>query len=74
MPSLQGLTTLVKLPQFTSSDALEVVKAFVPTILPHLPRKCLVVISWQSVRPRQNEGFNGPSQILSVFDFGYVII
>lgn len=74
VPSLQGLTTLVKLPQFTSSDALEVVRAFVPTILPYLPHESLIVISRQSVRPRQNEGFNGPSQILSIFDFGHVII
>ena len=34
VPSLQGLMTLVTLPQFTSGDALEVVKAFVPKILP----------------------------------------
>ena len=29
VPSLDGLATLVTLPQFTASDALEVVKAFV---------------------------------------------
>jgi len=34
VPSLQGLMTLVTFPQFTSSDALEVTKAFVPAILP----------------------------------------
>ena len=33
VPSLRGLVTLVTLPQFTSSDAIEVAKAFVPNIL-----------------------------------------
>ena len=65
MPSLQGLTTLVTLSQFTSGDALEVVKAFVLTVLPHLSHENLAVIP-QYVRPRQNEGLDGPSQIRSI--------
>lgn len=37
VPSLQGLVTLVTFPQFTSSDALEVVKAFVLAALLRFP-------------------------------------
>jgi len=71
VPCLQGLATLVTFPQFTSSDALEVVEAFVPTIKPHLSHESLVVI-FQSVRPRQNEGLDRPSQIRSVLYYRQV--
>lgn len=65
VPCLQGLATLVTFPQFTSSDALEVVEAFVPTTLAHLSHGSLIMI-YQSVLPRQDEGLDRPSQIRSV--------
>lgn len=60
VPSLRGLKTLVKFPQFTSSDALEVVKAFVLIVLPYLLYGILAAIS-QALRSRQNEGFDSAS-------------
>ena len=64
VPSLQGLMTLVTLPPFTSGDALEVVKAFVPKFC-YFTYENLAVIS-QVILPRQNEGFDGPSQICGI--------